>query len=92
MEIIIGSSSPIGSSFPQPVKDKDRTAVVEAELLHVRPSRRGIAGPSGMERRSRDGQDPTNGRVLTIMVKDSNTLPKDIDTARYQVLLRFLKK
>lgn len=92
MEIIIGSYPPILQSFPERTASKNRSEMVKAELLHVRRPRRGIAGPSGMERRASSKRDPRNGRVLTIMVPDAGTLPTDIDTSDYQVMIRFTKK
>lgn len=64
---------------------------VEAKVLHVRPPRTGIAGPLGMERREAKGSDPLRGRVLTIMVPDSEVLPKDLEKADYKVIMRFQK-
>lgn len=64
---------------------------VEARLLHVRPPRKGIAGPLGMERREKEQVDPLRGRVLTVMVPDSESLPKDLDSENYKVILRFQK-
>lgn len=87
MEIIIGSTPPLGSSDDAPRVRESNT--VEAKLLHVRPPRRGIAGPSGAERRMKKTRDPLKGRVLTLMVMDGDTLPKDIDKANYRVSLRF---
>ena len=87
MEIIIGSMPPLDSSGDKaPVQPK---GTIEAQLLNVRPPRKGIAGPSGAERRGRKTRDPIKGRVLTLMVADADTLPKDIDRARYRVSLRF---
>ncbi len=87
MEIIIGSVPPL-STKAKPEQSRD-SGVVEAQLLHVRPPRKGVAGPSGAERRGKKARDPLKGRVLTLMVPDSEALPKDIDTARYKVSLRF---
>ncbi len=90
MEIIIGSTLPLS---PQAGKPAERmTNVVEAQLLHVRPPRKGIAGPSGRERREKPAKDPIKGRVLTIMVPDANLLPADIDRAKYSVYMRFVRK
>ncbi len=87
MEIIIGSMPPLG---PQGEKTPlTRKGVVEARVLHVRPPRKGIAGPSGAERREKATCDPVKGRVLTLMVMDADLLPKDIDQADYGVSLRF---
>jgi hypothetical protein len=90
MEIIIGSMPPLpaqGKKLPE-----KSTGAIEAQLLHVRPPRKGIAGPSGMERRNKESSDPVRGRVLTIMVPDASQLPADIDTARYDVSIRLIRK
>jgi hypothetical protein len=90
MEIIIGSMPPL---TPQSGKPKEQsTPVIEAQLLHVRPPRKGIAGPSGMERREKKVKDPLKGRVLTIMVPDGSLLPADIDRAKYNVYMRLVRK
>jgi hypothetical protein len=90
MEIIIGSIPPLATSG-QRLPEKT-SAHIDAQLLHVRPPRKGIAGPSGRERRTKDASDPLRGRVLTIMVADGRQLPADIDTARYDVSIRLVKK
>ena len=78
MEIIIGSIPPLHTSGEKP--HARESGAVEAQLLNVRPPRKGIAGPSGAERRGRKTKDPAKGRVLTLMVLDADELPKDIDT------------
>ncbi|BCL61236.1 hypothetical protein DGMP_19290 [Desulfomarina profundi] len=90
MEIIIGSIPPLkaeGKKLPPAA-----TQSIEAQLLHVRPPRKGVAGPSGMERRTKQAKDPKRGRVLTIMVPDARLLPADIDTARYDVSIRLIRR
>lgn len=90
MEIIIGSIPPLAS---QSEKLPEKNAVVvEAQLLHVRQPRKGIAGPSGMERRGKKVKDPLKGRVLTIMVPDASHLPQDLDRGAYNLFLRFVRK
>lgn len=90
MEIIIGTMPPLGQ--PKSKVATKENGVVEAQLLHIRPPRRGIAGPSGAERRQKKTKDPVNGRVLTLMVADGNELPKDLDQANYRITLRFQRK
>lgn len=90
MDIIIGSIPP-----PPPEVNKPQVRsgpAIEAKLLHVRPPRKGIAGPSGMERREKKVNDPRKGRVLTILVPDGDQLPSDIDEANYSVFLRLVRK
>lgn len=90
MEIIIGSIPPLPprSNKPPPAGGN----FIEAQLLHIRPPRKGIAGPSGRERRTKKVNDPKTGRVLTIMVADAGLLPADIDTARYDVSIRLIRR
>ena len=90
MEIIIGSIPPLPAQGQKPPAKKGEA--IEAELLHVRPPRKGIAVPSGRERRTKDASDPLQGKVLTLMVPDAAQLPADIDTARYAVTLRLIRK
>lgn len=90
MEIIIGSMPPLpaqGQKLPE-----KSTGAIDAQLLHVRRPRKGIAGPSGRERRNKESSDPLRGRVLTIMVPDAAQLPADIDSARYDVSIRLIRK
>ncbi len=88
MEIIIGSPPPITPK--QPKVQQSPSPLIEAELLHHRPPRKGIAGPSGMERREKPVKDPQRGRVLTLLVADGSVLPKDLE--KYKVQLRFVRK
>jgi len=90
MEIIVGAMPPIR---PQNQKVPQKgSVVIDAQLLHVRPPRRGIAGPSGMERRDKQANDPQRGRVLTIMVPDATALPQDLDSAKYDVTIRLIRR
>ena len=90
MEIIIGSVPPLKQQS-QPVS-QGNNGNIAGQLLHVRPPRKGIAGPSGMERRNKAVNDPRTGRVLTIMVPDASQLPPDLDSGRYEVSLRFVRR
>lgn len=90
MEIVIGSIPPLVAQSNKPLEKN--TGFIEAQLLHVRPPRKGIAGPSGMERRTKKASDPLKGRVLTLMVPDADLLPADLDSARYRVAIRLIRK
>ena len=90
MEIIIGSIPPLPAQSKQLPEKSSGT--IGAQLLNVRAPRKGIAGPSGRERRTKGVSDPHRGRVLTIMVPDGTQLPQDIDTARYDVSIRLIRK
>jgi hypothetical protein len=90
MEIIIGSIPPLPPQNRKPPPTAGLT--ISAQLLHVRPPRKGIAGPSGRERRSKSANDPRAGRVLTIMVADGSQLPPDIDSGCYDVSIRLIRR
>lgn len=90
MEIIIGSIPPLTTQSRKPQEKNGQ--LVEGQLLHVRPPRKGIAGPSGMERRGKNVKDPLKGRVLTVLVADATSLPPDLDGGKYNVQLRFVRK
>ncbi len=90
MEIIIGSVPPLPARA-QKLPEKS-SGVIEAQLLHVRPPRKGIAGPSGQERRNKKATDPIIGRVLTILVPDARLLPPDIDSEKYEVSIRLIRR
>lgn len=89
VDIIIGSIIPPGSPAdrtPQP------GGLVEAELLHVRSPRQRTLATAGQERRKQVRRDPPNGRVVTLMIPDAKALPRDLDTKKYKVLVRFVRK
>lgn len=90
MEIIIGSIPPLAAKSQRP--QQQNSTQVEAQLLHVRRSRTGIAGPSGMERRVKKVKDPVKGKVLTLMVPDAAMLPADLESAKYDVYVRFVRR
>jgi len=90
MEIVIGSIPPL--KLQNQKLPPKAGALIEAQLLHVRPPRKGIAGPSGRERRNKQANDPRTGRVLTVMVPDARQLPADIDTSKYDVSIRLIRR
>lgn len=90
MEIIIGSVPPIKQQSQRPPQGNN--GPIAGQLLHIRPPRKGIAGPSGMERRNKAVNDPRTGRVLTIMVPDASQLPPDLESAKYDVSIRFVRR
>jgi hypothetical protein len=89
VDIIIGSIEPLGSATNKPGPSG---TLIEAELLHVRDPRQRVVGPIGPERRRQPRQDPFKGKVLTLLIPNSASLPKDLDIKKYKVLLRFMKK
>jgi len=92
MDIIIGAVPPLQFTPDKPQGEKPSYYQIEARLLHSRPPRKGIAGPSGMERRGKKSNDPSRARVLTILVPNSESLPADLNQSDYTVYLRFVKK
>ena len=63
-----------------------------APPARVREAAQRTVGPAGQERRKQVRRDPPNGRVLTLMMADGKALPRDLDTKKYKVLVRFVKK
>jgi hypothetical protein len=90
MEIIIGSIPPVKLQNQKSMEKNH--PLVAAQLLHVRRPRTGIAGPSGRERRTKQAKDPRTGRVLTLMVADASLLPADIESGKYEVAIRFIRR
>jgi hypothetical protein len=90
MEIIIGSIPPLQAQSTK--ASPKASSLIEAQLLNVRPPRKGIAGPSGRERRVANVKDPHSGRVLTVMVPDASLLPADINTSKYDVSIRLIRR
>ena len=91
MDIIIGALPPVQFTPAKPKEEKP-SGLVAARLLHSRPPRKGIAGPSGMERRGKRSNDPQRARILTILVPDVADLPSDLGQSDYAVYLKFVKK
>ena len=89
VDIIIG---PVPPSGPPANKPSQPGAPIEAQILNIRDPRRTRVGPDGEERRKEFRQDPVNGRILTILVPNGISLPKNLDGKQYKVLLRFMKK
>lgn len=89
VDIVIGAIQPTGAPVNKP---GTMGGAIEAELLDIREPRQAISRPSGKERRKQFRQDPVNGRVLTVLVPNGTILPKDLNSKRYKVMLRFMKK
>jgi hypothetical protein len=89
VDIIIGSVQPVGPPAEKPTQP---SGTFEAEILNIRTPRKAISGPEGKERRKKFRQDPLNGQVLTILIPNGTALPKDLDSNKYKVMVRFMKK
>lgn len=92
MEIVIGATPYVN---PQ---DRNRRArrsdMIEGRVLNVRGPRKpyGMPPPGGPgERRHRSSPpDPGGGRVITVLIPDGYTLPKDAASNKMKVLMRFV--
>ncbi len=89
VDIIIGSVPPPG---PPVNKPGPPGGAIEAEILNVREPRKRRIDPEGDDRRKQFRQDPAGARVLTVLIPNAMTLPKDLDGKNYKVMLRFMKK
>ncbi len=90
MEIIIGSVPNVG------IKEKKRRTesegLIEAQVLHVRYPRKPYGLPPGgtEDRRQKNvPPDPSRGRIMTILIPEEYSIPQDVASGRYRVLLRF---
>lgn len=91
MEIVIGASPYVG--LPEKKRRLAGEAVVEAHFLAMRRPRKPYGMPRQGEQNRRfriSGLDPAGGRILTLLVPDSNNLPKDIASGEYKIFLRFV--
>ncbi len=89
VDIIIGQVAPTG---PPTNRHSHTGTPIEAQILNIRDPRKNRVNPEGEERRKEFRQDPVNGRILTILVPNGISLPKDLDGKQYKVILRFMKK
>jgi hypothetical protein len=95
MEIVIGGTAPSRSVGRKDKAPPGGSQVVEGKLLHLRQPRRRGGGPpgdSGERRRKKNSMDPPGARVMTIMVPDGEKLPKDLNSGKYRIFLRFAKR
>lgn len=88
VDIIVGPVPPAGPPMNKPGSSK----IIEAEILNIRTPRKRITRREGEERRRQFRQDPAGGRVLTIMIPNSSSIPHDINPGKYKVRLSFVKK
>jgi len=89
VDVIIGAIQAMGPPIQRP---GGVGGAIEAEILNVRPPRKGVSGPAGRERRREQRRDPPAGRVITLLVPNGVELPRDIDGRRYKAMLRLVKK
>jgi hypothetical protein len=91
MEIVIGAAPYVG--LPEKKRRLASESSVEAHFLAIRRPRKHYGMPRQGEQNRRfriSGLDPAGGRILTLLVPDSNNLPKDITNGEYKIFLRFV--
>lgn len=92
MDIVIGATSPV--KMPKPKDVTGSGNVVEARILNVRsPRRRHGKSPDGNpERRKNNIPDPASSRVMVLLIPDGDSIPKDIESGKYRVVMRFVPR
>jgi len=92
MEIIIGATPRVGA--PPKQTPKAGGSYVEAKVLNVRPPRRRQerAPGQGDRRTDKNAVDPVGGQVMTLMIPEGYTIPRDIQTGSYRIFLRFVSQ
>ncbi|MBU0993690.1 MAG: hypothetical protein KJ737_14450 [Proteobacteria bacterium] len=92
MEIVVGTTPRVGGA---------RTANyaggggIEARVLNVRPSRKKKRSSFSGKNNRRFGSsvnDPQRGRVVTLLISDEQSLPSDITSGNYRVLVRIIPR
>ncbi len=90
MEIVVGASPRVGGSRPV---SNGYGGIIEAKVLNVRPSRKRNSLAINKDRRSRKAiKDSQNGNVMVLFVPDEQSLPRDLATENYRVVLRFIPR
>ena len=92
MEIVIGAVNRVGQPGQ---KAETRGALVEAQVLNIRPPRRRREGRRNGQPDRRDKgntHDPASGRVIVLLVPDGYHIPQDLASGNYRVFLRFAPK
>jgi hypothetical protein len=91
MDIVIGATPRVG------VQEKKRrgkgSQVLEGRVLDMRDSRKPYGVPpngTGERRFKRNGPDPSNSRVVTLLVPDGYSLPRDAGSGNLKVFMRFV--
>ncbi|HIJ56261.1 MAG TPA: hypothetical protein HPQ03_09060 [Deltaproteobacteria bacterium] len=90
MEIVIGATSWVGA--PSKQASAAGGGYIEARVLNVRPPRRRQerAPNQGDRRTKKNAVDPASGRVMTLMIPEGYTIPRDIESGNYRIFLRFV--
>jgi len=91
MDIVIGATPRVG------VQEKKRrgkgSQVLEGRVLDMRDSRKPYGVPpngTGERRFKRNGPDPSNSRVVTLLIPDGCSLPRDAGSGNLKVFMRFV--
>jgi hypothetical protein len=90
MDIVIGATSPV--KMPKPKDAVHGKNMLEARVLNVRPPRKkkNRHPDGGSERRKHNGIDPLGSRVMVLLVPEGQRLPRDIESGKYKILMRFV--
>jgi hypothetical protein len=91
MDIVIGATPRVG------VQEKKRSTrqdkVVEGRVLDIRHPRKPYGMPPlGKEERrfKKNGPDPSNSRVLTLLVPEGYSIPRNAGSDNLKVYMRFV--
>ncbi len=90
MDIVIGATSPV--KMPKPKDAAHGPKMIEARILNVRqPRKRKADRPTSEgERRKQNVSDPVGSRVMVLLIPEGQRLPKDIESGRYKIQMRFV--
>ncbi|MFQ5766817.1 MAG: hypothetical protein ACE5ID_02400 [Acidobacteriota bacterium] len=91
LDIKIGAVGAAGSGAG-PGRGSGRD-MVEARVLAVRRARRNQTGAGQVRnrRRAKEPRDPLNASVVTLLIPDGSSLPRDLATGPYRAMVRFVR-
>ncbi len=88
MKIKIGETPQVEQQFNTPVRAVGGS--LEATLLSLRSPRKRTGRRSEEQQVSKEEHDSDNGRVMVLLVPEGYKIPKDIESKKYKIFLRFV--
>ncbi len=90
MEIVIGATNRI--EMPKYKSSVPQTRYAQAKILNIRKPRNRYSNLSYQKnnRRKTSANDPVNGKVITLIIPNENSVPNDLETGKYSIQVKFI--
>jgi hypothetical protein len=90
MEIVIGAANRI--EVPKYKNSVPLTRYAQAKILNIRKPRNRYSNLSYQQnnRRKVSANDPVNGKVITLIIQNENSIPNDLETENYTIQVKFI--